>query len=848
MKIKQLLLLFVVMLQITSIKIIAHENYESNIAESIPRGDEVFTTAAQMPSFPGGEKALYEYCGRNIRYPQDAADNNIQGTVIVKFVVEKDGRVGQVEVLQSVDRSLDNEARRVCKSLPKFSPGRNENGDPVRVWVTMPFDFYLTPNSGSSQKKWVTLSNENAHSVFIPLKIHIYGIKAKIEEYPITDQYIGVSFVGDKYIDINLHTYYWHCTNERKVIFLDQIKPDSDGYRNIDLAYFGVENSIVMRDFQKNALGSNIQVLVDEDIIKSSKKKWVTLTKDTRFIQDRIQIYGIKAKIEEQPTTDQYIGVSFAGDKDIDINTFNWQCKIGGKKIKLSKIKPDSDGYRNIDLVNFGIENSIVLRDFQKNALISNIQVLVEDDICFFCSLNTEQKIKSILETDDPVLAKRLHRILFYPYNSKIGNNNGSSKNGLLHGMEYSWEDIFKLQKYFVQHFTPDELDEAYYWLGCYYNYGYGTEIDLAEAFNCYLKAAEAGNGDAMFEVSRCFADGVGCNKNPELAYFWARNADEVGNLDAYALIARYYAEGIGVEKDQSKSDFLLLENKYIGSYRYMLDRLTELTKESLEYESGSRSHPPFYLISIDENFNNFYLHKVKYGDGYFLLKAGEIWHSFLFKLNHEWEKNYYGIHVERKNQKRKDGDYDCVPIKAEIHDYEYPYIIYLYINAWLLGVEDAIDRLMEIRFLSDNPYKSNLNKIKPTKKLPVYQTEGDYCPYIESKDGGLYSDRSVDIWPLLHALKTEKFLTVLFSVKNYTGTVLFDEYIPSLFLVKLYNTPRFKELAKKDIKSLCKSELWKFYTTKTSFTNADRELIKIMVNEDIEEAIELYEAKLMKN
>ena len=224
MKIKQLLLLFVVMLQITSIKTIAHENYESNKAEYTPIGDEVFTTAAQMPSFPGGEKALYEYCGRNIRYPAYAADNNIQGTVIVKFVVEKDGKIGEIKIVRGVDKNLDYEAMRVCKSLPKFSPGRNENGDPVRVWVTMPFDFYLTPNSGSSQKKWVTLSNENAHSVFIPLKIHIYGIKAKIEERARTSQDIGVSFVGDKYIDINLHTYYWHCTNGRKVIYLDQIK------------------------------------------------------------------------------------------------------------------------------------------------------------------------------------------------------------------------------------------------------------------------------------------------------------------------------------------------------------------------------------------------------------------------------------------------------------------------------------------------------------------------------------------------------------------------------------------------------------------------------------------------
>ena len=163
MKIKQLLLLFVVMLQITSIKTIAHENYESNIAESIPRGDEVFTTAAQMPSFPGGEKALYEYCGRNMRYPQRAADNNIQGQVVVKFVIEKDGRIGEIQIVRGADKNLDNEAMRVCKSLPKFSPGRNENGDPVRVWYTLPFTFTLTENENISNDSDDLVAESTSH-------------------------------------------------------------------------------------------------------------------------------------------------------------------------------------------------------------------------------------------------------------------------------------------------------------------------------------------------------------------------------------------------------------------------------------------------------------------------------------------------------------------------------------------------------------------------------------------------------------------------------------------------------------------------------------------------------------
>lgn len=178
MKIKQLLLLFVVMLQITSIKIIAHENYESNIAESIPRGDEVFTTAAQMPSFPGGYNALIEFLSSHSRYPQRAVDNNIQGQVVVKFVIEKDGRIGEIQIVRGVDKDLDREAMRVCKSLPPFNPGRNENGDPVRVWYSLPITFTLTENENdtnvlgiSQEKKWLPLRND------FPKDVPIYDFR-----------------------------------------------------------------------------------------------------------------------------------------------------------------------------------------------------------------------------------------------------------------------------------------------------------------------------------------------------------------------------------------------------------------------------------------------------------------------------------------------------------------------------------------------------------------------------------------------------------------------------------------------------------------------------------------------
>ena len=116
---------------------------KTTTSSSSSSNNEVYKSAAHMPSFPGGQAALMSFINRNIRYPQAAQDNGIQGKVVVQFVVEKNGRVGEVKVARGVDSDLDREAVRVVKMLPAFSPGRNSDGDPVRVWYTLPVGFKL---------------------------------------------------------------------------------------------------------------------------------------------------------------------------------------------------------------------------------------------------------------------------------------------------------------------------------------------------------------------------------------------------------------------------------------------------------------------------------------------------------------------------------------------------------------------------------------------------------------------------------------------------------------------------------------------------------------------------------
>ena len=103
---------------------------------------KVFDVVEEMPQFPGGQAALLEYLAKNIKYPVVAEENGIQGKVIVTFVVERDGSITDVKVVKSVDPSLDKEASRVVKSMPKWQPGK-QNGSAVRVKYTVPVQFRL---------------------------------------------------------------------------------------------------------------------------------------------------------------------------------------------------------------------------------------------------------------------------------------------------------------------------------------------------------------------------------------------------------------------------------------------------------------------------------------------------------------------------------------------------------------------------------------------------------------------------------------------------------------------------------------------------------------------------------
>ena len=118
------------------------DDYDVVEVEPEPEEEEIFMVVEDQPEFPGGTAALLEYLRKNIKYPAFCRENNIQGRVLVTFIVNKDGAIVEPEVVKSVNPSLDKEALRVISQMPNWKPG-SQRGKPVRVKYTVPVNFRL---------------------------------------------------------------------------------------------------------------------------------------------------------------------------------------------------------------------------------------------------------------------------------------------------------------------------------------------------------------------------------------------------------------------------------------------------------------------------------------------------------------------------------------------------------------------------------------------------------------------------------------------------------------------------------------------------------------------------------
>lgn len=165
--------------------------------------EQVFTVVEEMPEYPGGMSEFMKFIAQNIKYPADALQGKVEGRVIARFVVCKDGSISDIEIMRSVSPSLDAEAVRVLKLMPKWKPGR-QRGRAVPVKFTVPVTFRLEkPKTDAASPSVSALPKDVA--VFVdgkrigekefaainPKQIELIKVikdKSKLGEYGVTDK------------------------------------------------------------------------------------------------------------------------------------------------------------------------------------------------------------------------------------------------------------------------------------------------------------------------------------------------------------------------------------------------------------------------------------------------------------------------------------------------------------------------------------------------------------------------------------------------------------------------------------------------------------------------------------
>lgn len=132
---------------------------------NIDQEDPIFEIAPTMPQFPGGRDALMKFLNKTLKYPEKAQKNSIQGRVIVKFVVNKDGSLSNPVIARSVDPELDAETLRLINEMPKWIPGKNEAGEVIRVYYTVPVVFRLQGDKKESKAQYTIVDNKKIYEI-----------------------------------------------------------------------------------------------------------------------------------------------------------------------------------------------------------------------------------------------------------------------------------------------------------------------------------------------------------------------------------------------------------------------------------------------------------------------------------------------------------------------------------------------------------------------------------------------------------------------------------------------------------------------------------------------------------
>jgi protein TonB len=171
-------LLIVTMLLMANITLVKAQSFPMDTSSTSIKCNvgPIYTVVEESPSFPGGEKARIKYLTENLKYPSEAIDSNLQGTVYLSFVVEMDGSISQVKVVRGVGGGCNQEAERVVKAMPNWEPGKS-NGFSVRCQYMMPIKFVLMGDENPKKAKETAPKKSNSKTANQPKSVNAQPVE-----------------------------------------------------------------------------------------------------------------------------------------------------------------------------------------------------------------------------------------------------------------------------------------------------------------------------------------------------------------------------------------------------------------------------------------------------------------------------------------------------------------------------------------------------------------------------------------------------------------------------------------------------------------------------------------------
>lgn len=247
-------------------------NYES---------EEIFTTVEENPSFEGGVLELYRFIAKNLRYPIEARNKNIDGKVFVKFIVRADGTTSDISILKGIGAGCDEEVVRVVGMMPKWKPGK-QKGKPVSVYFTMPVSFVLE-DGVKEVKKYDQVKENN-------IRIRLDGTQLEVE---------------NKTAPINSGNMLW---------VIDGTAVDKDAIKDVEPE--NIESISVLKDGSAKAIygekGKNGAIIV-------TTKKNISSIDESNFVIKGKQLYTIKIGNKRQ-IIDAKTANDYSSDRIMQVN------------------------------------------------------------------------------------------------------------------------------------------------------------------------------------------------------------------------------------------------------------------------------------------------------------------------------------------------------------------------------------------------------------------------------------------------------------------------------------------------------------------------------------------------